>query len=602
MPHLRDGYEPDLNNMQVHVQSDFHGSHAQCITVETNRNATVDSVISLFCAQKGIVRSPALILYNSSHEPLSYHTTLEAAGIMDGSLVFLGSKKQLLHSQPRWGLLAFISMVIGAGGLLAVILLYVLTGGEIPFDYAVVIDAGSTHSQALLYEWAGNKDSGTADVIQRTSCTVEGGVATMKNPGDIMKCVDKVVEYIPSSSRSHSYLYLSATAGMRLLNISSPRSAELTLLTLRCSLATAGIVVKTVDIISGFVEGVSAWITVNFLLMTLHPKGVHPEPWISTSGALDLGGASTQYAFASNPDDVPSTSNFTQIRLYGHNYTIVADTYLCYGFTESIRRHRAMLVTDFNYSKPVYDPCLPKGRTVPVKAENLFDQPCTQTTEFSVWLAENPENKEKMFQFEGGSNFSQCSVLVAKLLNKSVCSETGFQECASPPSLFTTEQKFYAVSGFFYITSFYNSTNATIEELINKTEKWCDMTWDEMKDVPIPPEDKKMILTYCFGGNYIVQWLTKMYGFNDTTWQNIIFQDKIRQADVGWALGFMTNASNAIPEEPPTPPSLSRATFAVLVILCILAILISVILTRKFCIERRMQRNPEEHQRLTEAL
>lgn len=603
MPHLRDGYEPILNNMQVHVQSDLYGHRAECVTVDTNPNATVDSVISLFCVQKAIVRSPGLVLFNNNHEPLNYYKTLEAAGIRDGSVVFLGSRKQLIASQPRWGLLAIISMVIGGGGLLAVILLYVLTGGKIPFDFAVVIDAGSTHSQVLLYEWAGDKDSGTADVFQHDTCSVDGGIATSKDPGaEVLQCVNKVVKSIPSASLPHSYLYLGATAGMRLLNVSSPRVAELTLLTLRCSLATAGIVVKTVDMISGVVEGVSAWITTNFLLKNLHPKEDHPKPWISTSGALDMGGASTQYAFAVNPDDVPGTLNFTKIRLYGHNYTIAADTYLCYGLTESMRRHRAMLVTDLNSTKPINDPCLPKGRTVSFKAQNLFDQPCTQTTEFSVWLAENPQNKEKMFQFEGGSNFSNCSALVEKQLNMSVCTETGFQMCAAPPPVFNTEHQFYAVSGYFYITRFLNSTNATLQELVDEIENWCATTWGEMNDLPVSSQDKNMILTYCFGGNYIVQWLTQMYGFNDSTWKNLMFQDKIGEADLGWALGFMINASNAIPEEAPTPPSLSKATFAVIVVLCIFAILISLILARKFLIERRIQKDPEGHQRLTEAL
>ncbi len=123
-------------------------------------------------------------------------------------------------------------------------------------------------------------------------------------------------------------------------------------------------------IISGEEEGSCGWITVNYLKKILQKKhkvssqidlfsiesshlSCESNNYISyntsaflvkehiekSSGALDLGGASTQITF------VPQNASLAtqHFRLYGKDYPVYTKTYLCYGLTEIYRRFLAQL-------------------------------------------------------------------------------------------------------------------------------------------------------------------------------------------------------------------------------------------------------------------
>jgi len=61
-----------------------------------------------------------------------------------------------------------------------------------------------------------------------------------------------------------------------------------------------------------------------------------------TIGALDLGGASTQITFESAAAD--NSKDRVTLRLYGQEYNITADSYLCYGVEQLILRHQVSLL------------------------------------------------------------------------------------------------------------------------------------------------------------------------------------------------------------------------------------------------------------------
>lgn len=59
---------------------------------------------------------------------------------------------------------------------------------------------------------------------------------------------------------------------------------------------------------------------------------------LETTGALDLGGASTQISFvSSNYDGSESPSNSVTFRLYGNNYNLYTHSFLCYGKDQALR-------------------------------------------------------------------------------------------------------------------------------------------------------------------------------------------------------------------------------------------------------------------------
>lgn len=71
--------------------------------------------------------------------------------------------------------------------------------------------------------------------------------------------------------------------------------------------------------------------------MWVHPNGVE------TTGALDLGGASTQISFAAGEKVGLNTSNIMKVSLYGYVYTLYTHSFQCYGRNEAEKRFLAIL-------------------------------------------------------------------------------------------------------------------------------------------------------------------------------------------------------------------------------------------------------------------
>ncbi|KAG8535379.1 hypothetical protein GDO81_028695, partial [Engystomops pustulosus] len=87
-------------------------------------------------------------------------------------------------------------------------------------------------------------------------------------------------------------------------------------------------------IISGQEEGAYGWITVNYLLGNFIQRSYFRS--VRTSGALDLGGASTQITFESD-DFIESEDNSLHFRLYGRSYNVYTHSFLCYGKDQALR-------------------------------------------------------------------------------------------------------------------------------------------------------------------------------------------------------------------------------------------------------------------------
>ena len=72
--------------------------------------------------------------------------------------------------------------------------------------------------------------------------------------------------------------------------------------------------------------------------MWVHPSGKE------TTGALDLGGASTQISFAAEEKVGLNTSDIMKVTLYGYEYTLYTHSFQCYGRNEAEKRFLATLL------------------------------------------------------------------------------------------------------------------------------------------------------------------------------------------------------------------------------------------------------------------
>lgn len=168
-------------------------------------------------------------------------------------------------------------------------------------QYAVILDAGSTGSRVIAYEFHKGYLDGRLVLDEELFIESKPGLSHFHDMPEngaksIQLLLDKAKEFVPERFWSSAPLVLKATAGLRLL---PPGEAENLLNAVRDTFLHSGFSVKddAVEIMDGVDEGIYSWFTINFLLGRLSSR--------NTIAALDLGGGSTQVTFA--PKDVHKT-------------------------------------------------------------------------------------------------------------------------------------------------------------------------------------------------------------------------------------------------------------------------------------------------------
>lgn len=124
-------------------------------------------------------------------------------------------------------------------------------------NYAIVFDAGSSHTEMFVYHWPADKSDGlgsTSSVNEFFVCPLSSiRVDDPKKSGDVIKlkaisdfeqhlhllpnyfqsCLHKAMEKIPSNRHKFSPIFLGATAGMRLSRLQNTTRANQLLETIR---------------------------------------------------------------------------------------------------------------------------------------------------------------------------------------------------------------------------------------------------------------------------------------------------------------------------------------------------------------------------------
>ncbi|NXY84951.1 ENTP1 diphosphohydrolase, partial [Alcedo cyanopectus] len=485
-----------------------------------------------------------------------------------------------------------ILLILGFLSTLAVIALItvaVTQNKPLPknLKYGIVLDAGSSHTNLYVYEWPAEKENDTGVVQQVEVCKVEGpGIsgyshATEKAGPSLAPCLQQAEEVIPSKKHQETPVYLGATAGMRLLSLENKSAADKVLSSVEKTLRSAPFNFQGARIISGQEEGAYGWITINYLLgnfkQVLYQKQsgwiklLHSLKSVSeTSGALDLGGASTQITFV--PNDVPQESpeNLLYFRLYGKDYLVYTHSFLCYGKDQALQQKLAKDVQASTSNSSIFDPCFHQGYRRTININDLFKNPCTSA-------------KKKQFPFsqlyiQGEGDYQKCRRNIQELFNKTNCpySSCSFNGIYLPP----LQGDFGAFSAFYFVMNFLNLTSEenpiALDKVASTIETFCAQPWHEVKTAYHQIKEK-YLSEYCFSGTYILSLLENGYEFTEKNWQKIHFLGKIGNSDAGWTLGYMLNLTNMIPAEEPALPPLSHSSYVGLMVLCSL-VLVSVLL------------------------
>ncbi|XP_077359785.1 ectonucleoside triphosphate diphosphohydrolase 1 [Festucalex cinctus] len=463
-------------------------------------------------------------------------------------------------------------VALAAIGVIAVVALVVVTVVQnMPlsqkYKYGIVLDAGSSHTTVFIYEWPAEKDNNTGRAQQKHACNVKGpGISSYagtpwKAGQSLRECMREAQENIPEKRHAQTPLYLGATAGMRLLEMKNSSASAEVFRAVSETLQTFPFSYQGARILSGQEEGAFGWVTVNYLDDRL-------KQGLKTTGALDLGGASTQISFVSKAfDGSESPVNSVTFRLYGNDYNLYTHSFLCYGKDQALR----MALAHHTQSGPrsVQDPCFHPGYVATKDYSELYDSPCVSDRK--------PRGAPESFQHVGIGNFQQCQDVVRSLFNFSQCkySQCSFNGVYQPP----LQGLFGAFSAYYYTMSFFNLTDTSIplDTVKERIARFCATPWQQVRQQNPGPK-LKYLVEYCFAGTYLITLLTDGYNFTSETYSNINFIHKIKGSDAGWTLGYMLNLTNMIPAEAPDAPPLPYAGYVAIVTVIVLLLLVVLLL------------------------
>lgn len=362
-------------------------------------------------------------------------------------------------------------------------------------NYAVIIDAGSTGSRIHIYQWRARgstgmpwvaatpfpKPAGAKGWVKR----VTPGLSAFRNrPGSAAESLRPLIEFAKEKLRydpetmKRTRIYLMATAGMR--RLSEDVRGEIMENVKKFLEKTPFKHIRS-EVITGEMEGLFGWISVNYLLGKLQ-RG-RPE---ETVGALDLGGASTQITFV--PENPPRFHG-RSVKLGGTTYRVYSYSYLGHGQDQAATRVAS-------------ESCYP--RNYPLK------------------------NGKK-----GTGEIEAC--------RQAIISDLRVDCTHRPCSLMGEYQpelrgEFLAFSGYWYTAAFFKlSQPMSIAKLEATGSDYCRSEWTRIVE-KFRKTPKRFLARYCFSAAYISALLTKGFNFARTS-QRIRSVNKINGQDVGWTLG-----------------------------------------------------------------
>ncbi|XP_003514715.1 ectonucleoside triphosphate diphosphohydrolase 2 [Cricetulus griseus] len=474
-------------------------------------------------------------------------------------------------------------LLLAAVGLAGLLLLCVPTQDvrEPPsLKYGIVLDAGSSHTSMFVYKWPADKENDTGIVGQHSSCDVQGGGISSyaDDPSgagqSLVECLEQALGDVPKDRHASTPVYLGATAGMRLLNLTNPEATARVLEAVTQTLTQYPFDFRGARILSGQDEGVFGWVTANYLLENFIKYGwvgrwIRPRK--GTLGAMDLGGASTQITFeTTRPSEDPDSE--VHLRLYGQHYRVYTHSFLCYGRDQVLKRLLASALQIHHFH-----PCWPKGYSTQVLLRDVYQSPCT--------MDQRPHdfNSSAIVSLSGTSSPALCRDLVSGLFNFSFCpfSQCSFNGVFQPP----VTGSFIAFSAFYYTVDFLRTVMelpvGTLQQLEAATEIVCNQTWAELQ-ARVPRQEARLA-DYCAGAMFIQQLLSRGYRFDEHSYRGVVFQKKAADTAVGWALGYMLNLTNMIPADLPRLRKGTHFSFwvALLLLFAILLLAALVLLLRQ---------------------
>ncbi|XP_006259302.1 ectonucleoside triphosphate diphosphohydrolase 6 isoform X1 [Alligator mississippiensis] len=205
------------------------------------------------------------------------------------------------------------------------------SAADLSVFYGIMFDAGSTGTRIHIFKFT-QKSKETPKLTHETFKALKPGLSAYADDVDksaqgIQELLDVAKKEVPVELWKFTPLVLKATAGLRLL---PGEKAQKLLDKVKEIFQASPFFVRDdcVSIMNGTDEGVSAWITINFLTGNLN------VPRKRSVGMLDLGGGSTQITFLPSSKTTLQTSpagHLAAFQMFNNTYKLYSYSYLGLG-------------------------------------------------------------------------------------------------------------------------------------------------------------------------------------------------------------------------------------------------------------------------------
>jgi hypothetical protein len=396
--------------------------------------------------------------------------------------------------------------------------------------YGLIIDAGSSGSRIYIYCWKPGGDPANRGPWVTAALGQQGKPLVFKfsTPlsdksceSDAHNCLSRLIDDArqnigndPQITRVH----LMATAGMRRKEVDYPKETKVTMDTaeayLKKTFKSASTVTST--IITPEQEALYGWIAVNYLMGFLKDKDGNSSP---TMGILELGGASTQIAYASSD---PSSQGLATLPWGDTTYQIYRHSF------DGLGQDKALDKINYSYSNSGHSSMSKQRR--PINPCYPIDYPIPGDDGLGAW---------NYGDGLGAGNYNDCKNQIENTLLLSLPNDQQMDKQRRQP-----HGVFLAYAGYYYTYSFlskvFEKPILSLAELETAGSQYCSERWEKLDNWEKLKSysDEKYLPLWCFRAAYIAALLQTGYGFPNAT-QQIFTTDTIQGNEISWTLGAM---------------------------------------------------------------
>ncbi len=350
-------------------------------------------------------------------------------------------------------------------------------------NYYIILDAGSTGTRLHFFKHNNDKNMPVIEDIFSEKNNIPL-VAFAEHPEQSYEAIDLLLQNAVKKIHEHHLempvpIALLGTAGMRLLSSDQQQSIYQQLKNEVADHYKNELTLKNAQTISGKMEGIYGWLDVNYLQKNFQNN-------TPTSGSIDIGGASTQIAFAT--DKSKKSIDEVSLTLNKVNYIVFSKSFLGLGMDQA----RESMNIDENSGF-----CYPKNYNTIQKGK--FD-------------------------------LASCAIIYNQVIDNYHIDQLSMPTYKVP--------SFVAFSGVYYTYHFFGldptvPSQDTLEQTTIKPT--CSNTWETLKEA-YPTESENYLANYCANGIFVTDLLYRSFQLQH---QQIHVLSKINENKIDWTLGAM---------------------------------------------------------------